>query len=129
MHQSVPALAALLRTLLLLASAARNAAAASSFHVHNPTGAAVTEVHMVQSSHFDGGCKTFGCTATLAAGEPDRCAKQHAEPFAYHIVNRWFDIWPWAVESFRCCLLYFIRVFRTIYAKRHPNDSTAHAWL
>ena len=62
-----------------------------SFEVHNPTGATVTEIHLVQSAHFDGGCKTFGCSARLAAGEPDRCAQQHAEPFAYHIVNRWLD--------------------------------------
>ena len=62
-----------------------------SFEVHNPTGATVTEIHLVQSAHFDGGCKTFGCSARLVAGEPDRCAQHHAEPFAYHIVNRWLD--------------------------------------
>lgn len=62
-----------------------------SFEMHNPTGATVTEIHLVQSAHFDGGCKTFGCSARLVAGEPDRCAQHHAEPFAYHIVNRWLD--------------------------------------
>lgn len=67
------------------------AVAAREFEVHNPTGAAVAELHLVQSAHFDGGCKTFGCSARLAAGEPDRCAMHHAEPFAYHIVNRWLD--------------------------------------
>jgi hypothetical protein len=46
-------------------------------YVHNPHGAAVTQVHMVVSSHFDGGCKTPGC-GVLAPGEPDKCAKVHA---------------------------------------------------
>ena len=84
-------LAAALLPAVVLAASATQRHPARAFHIHNPTGAAVTEVHMVQSSHFDGGCKTFGCTATLAAGEPDRCAQRHAEPYAYHIVNRWLD--------------------------------------
>ena len=44
--------------------------------VHNSHGAAVTEVHMVLSSHFDAGCKTPRCTAkeNLLPGEPRLCA-------------------------------------------------------
>jgi len=72
---------------LLLAAAA----ATDAFRVHNPHNATFTTVHVVQSAHFDGGCKTFGCSARLPAGEPDRCAKHHAEPYEYNIVNRWFD--------------------------------------
>ena len=30
---------------------------ARQFHVHNPHNVSVTEVHMVQSAHFDAGCK------------------------------------------------------------------------
>ena len=72
-------------------------------HEWNPHGAAVTEVHMVLSSHFDAGCKTPGCTLPehYNEGEPRVCAKVGAgnahgatdpfgtgEPWAYHIVNR-----------------------------------------
>ena len=69
-------------------------------HVHNPQNVTVTTVHMVLSSHFDGGCKTPNCGA-LKNGEPDLCAsvgphwkvnpKGQGEPFNYHIVNRYFD--------------------------------------
>jgi hypothetical protein len=69
-------------------------------HVHNPHNVVVKTVHMVVSSHFDAGCKTPGC-GVLAPGEPDKCAKvgphwrvdpdHTGEPFAYHIVNRYFD--------------------------------------
>jgi hypothetical protein len=77
--------------------------------VHNAHGAAVTEVHVVLSSHFDAGCKTGRCTAAenLLPGEPRLCAAVGAgnrpdpgggsvdagmgEPFAFHIVNRYFD--------------------------------------
>ena len=41
---------------------------------HNPSGAPVTEVHMVLSSHFDAGCKTPGC-GEIVEGEPKVCAK------------------------------------------------------
>ena len=53
----------------------------------------------VFSSHFDAGCKTPDCGKRVK-GEPDRCATVgpgHApltnmgEPWAYHIVNRYFD--------------------------------------
>ena len=71
--------------------------------VHNPHGAPVTKVHTVLSSHFDAGCKTPLCAPQfLTPDEPDRCAKvgphwpidpQHVgEPWAYHIVNRYFDL-------------------------------------
>ena len=58
--------------------------------VHNPHGVVVREVHMVQSTHFDGGCKTKGCSVRLLPGEPDLCSNNQ-EPYAYHILNRWFD--------------------------------------
>lgn len=72
----------------------------------NAAGVAVKEVHMVLSSHFDAGCKTPGCTRSedLTPNEPRVCAKVGAgnahgatdpfgtgEPWAYHIVNRYFD--------------------------------------
>ena len=71
--------------------------------VHNAHGAAVTEVHVVLSSHFDAGCKTPGCTAPehLLPGEPRLCAAVGTrvpvqpglgEPFAFHIINRYFDV-------------------------------------
>ena len=58
------------------------------FRVHNPAGAAVNTIHLVQSAHLDIGCKTFGCSARLTPGEPDLCLGHHVEPYAYHIVNR-----------------------------------------
>ena len=61
------------------------------YTVHNPSGAPVTEVHLVQSAHLDIGCKTFGCSAKAVPGEPDLCLAHHVEPYAYHIVNRWLD--------------------------------------
>lgn len=75
-------------------------------HEANPAGVPVTEVHMVLSSHFDAGCKTPGCTRPehMTPYEPRVCAKVGAgnahgatdpfgtgEPWAYHIVNRYFD--------------------------------------
>jgi hypothetical protein len=77
--------------LLVAAGSSAAAGVPPNFHIHNPHGVQVTAVHVVQSAHFDGGCKTFGCSAKLLAGEPDRCAQHHAEPYSYHIVNRWFD--------------------------------------
>jgi hypothetical protein len=62
-----------------------------TFDVHNPHGVVVRTIHVVHSAHFDGGCKTFGCSSRLLAGEPDLCAQHHVEPYAYHIVNRWLD--------------------------------------
>ena len=96
--------AVLARLCVLLAGSA--AAHGRELHEANPTGATVKEVHMVLSSHFDAGCKTPGCTAPehLAPGEARVCAKVGAgnahgatdpfgtgEPWAYHIVNRYFD--------------------------------------
>ena len=93
-------------TALLLASSVTADVAATGppeLHVHNPHDAQITKIHMVLSSHFDAGCKTPGCGA-LHPGEPDVCAKVGAgnahgatdpfgtgEPWAYHIVNRYFD--------------------------------------
>jgi hypothetical protein len=74
-------------------------AAGLSFRVWNPQGVHVHTVHTVFSSHFDAGCKTPGCGVNLP-GEPDRCAVVGAsnaaptftgEPYAYHIINRYFD--------------------------------------
>ena len=72
----------------------------SGFIVHNPGGVEVREVHMVLSSHFDGGCKTPGC-GELVGDEPNLCAKvgphwkvdpdHTGEPYNYHIINRYFD--------------------------------------
>ena len=116
--------------------AALPALTAAELREHNPSGAPVTEVHMVLSSHFDAGCKTPGC-GEIVEGEPKVCAKVGAgnahgatdpfvrpcpcppapaphtahtdspapaptrsargplqgtgEPWAYHIVNRYFD--------------------------------------
>ena len=95
--------------LLLAAAAATTAASSPSPYIikeHNPFAVTVTRVHMVLSSHFDAGCKTPGCAKEhLTASEPDRCAKVGAgnahgatdptgtgEPWAYHIVNRYFDV-------------------------------------
>eukprot|EP00730_Choanoeca_flexa_P005701 TRINITY_DN12004_c0_g2_i1.p1 TRINITY_DN12004_c0_g2~~TRINITY_DN12004_c0_g2_i1.p1 ORF type:complete len:799 (+),score=141.55 TRINITY_DN12004_c0_g2_i1:145-2397(+) len=53
----------------------------------------VTTVYLVTSSHFDAGCKTPGC-GNYTPGEPYRCAHTRngpGEPFAYHIINRYFD--------------------------------------
>ena len=47
------------------------------FREHNPAGAAITTIHIVQSAHFDAGCKTPRCGA-LRAGEPSRCARVSA---------------------------------------------------
>ena len=41
---------------------------------HNPQNVTVTKIHMVLSSHFDGGCKTPGC-GVVRPGEPNKCAK------------------------------------------------------
>ena len=71
--------------------AAVTTAVGCSFVEHNPHGVDVHTVHLVQSAHLDIGCKTFGCSAQLAPGEPDLCLEAHVEPFAYHIVNRWLD--------------------------------------
>jgi len=66
---------------------------------YNPYGVEVTEVHAVISAHFDAGCKTPGC-GKLVGDEPDRCAavgprvpnsNAKGEPWAYHILNRYFD--------------------------------------
>ena len=73
--------------------------AAAELHVHNPHAVPVTKIHVVLSSHFDGGCKTPNCAPEyLTPDEPDRCAtvgmhwpidpKDVGEPWAYHIVNR-----------------------------------------
>jgi hypothetical protein len=59
--------------------------------VHNPHGVDVTTIHLVQSAHFDGGCKTFGCSAKLVEGEPNVCTGDKVEPYSYNILNRWFD--------------------------------------
>jgi hypothetical protein len=103
------------RTNLLLLAAAccvysllRSAAVVQGRELHevNAAGVAVKEVHMVLSSHFDAGCKTPGCTRSedLTPNEARVCAKVGAgnahgatdpfgtgEPWAYHIVNRYFD--------------------------------------
>ena len=76
---------------------------AGGYIVHNPHNVAVSTVHMIQSAHFDAGCKTPSCGA-LAANEPNLCARVGAgnahgatdptgtgEPFNYHIINRYFD--------------------------------------
>ena len=107
-------------TALLLALVAPGARAASDEiakfrvgRVHNAHGADVKEVHVVLSSHFDAGCKTGSCTLkeNLLPGEPYLCATVGAknaqrpgvntsmgEPFAYHIVNRYFDEYiPYAI--------------------------------
>ena len=73
------------------AGAAPLAAPTMRFVEHNPHGVAVHTVHLVQSTHLDIGCKTFGCSASLAPGEPDRCLAGHVEPYAYHIINRHLD--------------------------------------
>jgi hypothetical protein len=96
-------LAVLLPLLLLLLLPSCPVTAARAIHVHNPRGAVVTKIHMVLSSHFDAGCKTPGC-GVVHEGEPNKCAKVGAgnahgatdpfgtgEPWAYHIVNRYFD--------------------------------------
>ena len=73
--------------------------ATAELHIHNPHAVPVTKIHVVLSSHFDGGCKTPNCLPQfLTPDEPDRCAKvgMHwpidpkdvGEPWAYHIVNR-----------------------------------------
>lgn len=72
----------------------------SVLNIHNPAEVEVKEVHMILSSHFDGGCKTPGC-GQLVEGEPDLCAKvgphwavdpaHTGEPYNYHIINRYFD--------------------------------------
>ena len=49
--------AALAAALLLATASAAAAAEQRSLQVHNPSGVTVTAVHMVLSSHFDGGCK------------------------------------------------------------------------
>ena len=80
-----------------------HAQSASSFavlNIHNPAEVEVKEIHMILSSHFDGGCKTPGC-GQLVEGEPDLCAKvgphwavdpaHTGEPYNYHIINRYFD--------------------------------------
>ena len=54
--------------------AALPALTAAELREHNPSGAPVTEVHMVLSSHFDAGCKTPGC-GEIVEGEPKVCAK------------------------------------------------------
>ena len=82
----------LLPSVLLLLLLCGAACESSFFVEHNPHGAAVHTVHLVQSAHLDIGCKTFGCSAALAAGEPDRCLRRSVEPWAYHIVNRWLDV-------------------------------------
>ena len=71
-----------------------------ALNIHNPGQVDVKEVHMVLSSHFDGGCKTPGC-GLLVEGEPNLCAKvgphwkvdpdHTGEPYNYHIINRYFD--------------------------------------
>ncbi len=76
----------------------------ASVPVHNPHNATVTVVHMVQSAHFDAGCKTPRCSLFRLPGEPDRCARVGAgnahgatdptgqgEPWNLHIINRYFD--------------------------------------
>jgi hypothetical protein len=113
---------------------------------HNPHGVAVTKIHMVVSSHFDGGCKTPGC-GKLAPGEPSKCAKvgphwpidpKHVgEPWAYHIVNRYFDeFFPRAIAlaeqgrqssnvSYTCELANPGRALKTLclLCRRAPNPS------
>eukprot|EP00729_Bicosta_minor_P025052 gene25051-16336_t len=86
--------------LLPLALSVVMAAPDRSLVVYNPDNLTVTEVHMIQSAHFDAGCKTPLCGETRA-GEPLRCAKVNphtpvdplgfGEPYNYHIVNRYFD--------------------------------------
>jgi len=78
--------------LLAILAASAHARPFHDFVVHNPSGVTVSTIHLVQSAHFDGGCKTFGCSDHLAVGEPDRCTAHHAEPYSYHILNRWFDV-------------------------------------
>ena len=90
-----------------------------TFSVHNPSGVEVTTIHLVQSAHFDGGCKTFGCSAKLLPGEPDRCAQRHVEPFCYHIVNRWLD------EYFLTAVSYANQTRHTSTPYRH----LAQPWL
>ena len=76
-------MAALAAVLLLATASAAGAAAEQlrSLQVHNPSGVTVTAVHMVLSSHFDGGCKvsahTLVCWCTVAGG-PSAQAAAHA---------------------------------------------------
>ena len=65
----------LLLVLLAIATAAVGGAPLVSRVVeHNPQNVTVTKIHMVLSSHFDGGCKTPGC-GVVRPGEPNKCAK------------------------------------------------------
>jgi hypothetical protein len=62
-----------------------------------PVPVPLTEIHVVSSNHFDGGCKIGGCQADQPAGWkdpiwPPNCAKtMHGpgQPHAYHVVNRY----------------------------------------
>ena len=82
--------------------------ASGEWMVYNPHAVeddAVHTIHMVLSSHFDGGCKTPACTTVpLQHGEPNVCAyvgagnangatdpTHNGEPWNYHIINRYFD--------------------------------------
>ena len=88
-----------MRVFLFLCCVA-SVASSNQLHVHNPHNVTVKEVHMILSSHFDGGCKTPGC-GELKPGEPSLCAKVGThfpknpngtgEPFNFHIINRYFD--------------------------------------
>jgi hypothetical protein len=57
----------------------------------------VTEVHVVFSNHFDGGCKIRGCNNVSTVEDfmwPIGCATtMHGpgQPHAYHVINRYFD--------------------------------------
>ena len=99
MSRSMP-LSVAQRGPVALVVAAAAVAAVAPMAVHNPHNVTVTEIHLVFSNHFDGGCKTPRC-GDLRPGEPSLCAKVQfrwdnnpngtGEPFDYHIVNRYFD--------------------------------------
>jgi hypothetical protein len=84
-----------MRLLILLALllAVTGEAALLPLLVHNPSNVTVKTVHLIQSTHFDSGCKIHDCSVTLLAGEPDRCTRAPSvgEPWSYHVLNRHFD--------------------------------------
>ncbi len=59
----------------------------------------ITEIHVVTSNHFDGGCKIGGCNNVSTAMDfmwPLGCAiTMHGpgQPHAYHVINRYFDVY------------------------------------
>lgn len=66
----------------------------------------ITEIHVVSSNHFDGGCKIRGCQPDVPGWKdpiwPPGCATtMHgpAQPHAYHVLNRYFSqFFPFAAS-------------------------------